>query len=202
MRVTRAAVIETAGQIADRDGLGGVSLKAVAEALHIRTPSLYNHISSLEDLLRQVAHAGMRTMNAALERAAVGVSGGEAVLAVCAAYLRCAAQHPGVYETIQWATWHGTEETAQIFGSYLSLMRTLICSCGLRPEGTEEILDLLTGALHGYTSMQLRYALTDLSSAQTRLRRAMSTLLAGVRQEYGPESAPQVPGGEDGTHEI
>ena len=130
-------------------------------------------------------------MNAALERAAVGVSGEEAILAVCAAYFRCTAQHPGVYETIQWATWHGTEETAQIFGSYLDLMRTLIRSCGLRPEGAEEILDLRTGALHGYAAMQLRDALTDLPAAQARLRRAMSTLLAGVRQEYGPEDVPQ-----------
>lgn len=41
MRVTKAEVIKTASDIADRNGLHNVSLKAIAENLGIRTPSLY-----------------------------------------------------------------------------------------------------------------------------------------------------------------
>ena len=63
MRVTRAEVIKTASDMADRNGLHNVSLKAIAENLGIRTPSLYNHIGSLDELLREIAHSGMRTMN-------------------------------------------------------------------------------------------------------------------------------------------
>ena len=44
MRVTKAEVIKTASDMADRNGLHNVSLKAIAENLGIRTPSLYNHI--------------------------------------------------------------------------------------------------------------------------------------------------------------
>jgi len=39
MRVTKAAVIQAASDIADKDGLNNVSLKVVAEKLNIRTPS-------------------------------------------------------------------------------------------------------------------------------------------------------------------
>ena len=63
MRVTKAEVIKTASDMADRNGLHNVSLKAIAENLGIRTPSLYNHIGSLDELLREIAHSGMRTMN-------------------------------------------------------------------------------------------------------------------------------------------
>lgn len=52
MRVTRAEVIKTASDMADRNGLHNVSLKAIAENLGIRT-SLYNHIGSLDELLRR-----------------------------------------------------------------------------------------------------------------------------------------------------
>ncbi len=38
MHVTKAAVIQTACDIADEKGLNNVSLKAVAEKLNIRTP--------------------------------------------------------------------------------------------------------------------------------------------------------------------
>ena len=63
MRVTKTSVRQAASDIADEKGLNNVSLKVVAERLNIRTPSLYNHIENLDDLLREVAHNGMRTMN-------------------------------------------------------------------------------------------------------------------------------------------
>ena len=46
MRVTKAEVIKTASDMADRIGLHNDSLKAIAVNLGIRTPSLYNQIGS------------------------------------------------------------------------------------------------------------------------------------------------------------
>ncbi len=46
-----------------------VSLKAIAEILGIRTPPYNNHIGSLDELLREIAHSGMRTMNEKMIRA-------------------------------------------------------------------------------------------------------------------------------------
>ena len=71
MRVTKTAVIQAASDIADEKGLNNVSLKVVAERLNIRTPSLYNHIENLDDLLREVAHNGMHTMNQRMAQAAI-----------------------------------------------------------------------------------------------------------------------------------
>ena len=82
MRITKKTVIDTAADIADKNGLHGVSLKVVAERLNIKTPSLYNHIENLDDLLREVAHQGMRNMNMRLERAAIGKIAGNAIKAV------------------------------------------------------------------------------------------------------------------------
>ena len=79
MRVTKAEVIKTASDMADRNGLHNVSLKAIAENLGIRTPSLYNHIGSLDELLREIAHSGMRTMNEKMIRAAIGKTGDSAL---------------------------------------------------------------------------------------------------------------------------
>ena len=118
MRVSKSLVIETASKIADKQGLNNLSLKAVAEKLNVRTPSLYNHIESLDDLLREVAHKGMRSMNEQMAQAAIGKSGNTALRGISVEYLNFIIEHPGVYETIQWATWHGTNETAQIFENY------------------------------------------------------------------------------------
>ena len=172
MRVTKAEVIKTASDMADRNGLHNVSLKAIAENLGIRTPSLYNHIGSLDELLREIAHSGMRTMNEKMIRA------------VAVEYLNYMIEHPGVYEIIQWASWNGTEETAIIFNDYLSLLKTLICSCGFNPDKTTEILSMVTGMLHGYTTLQLRYAFSNPDKVRKELSEAIDTLLLGANQKY------------------
>ncbi|MCK6016010.1 TetR/AcrR family transcriptional regulator [Enterococcus faecium] len=184
MHVTKAAVIQTACDIADEKGLNNVSLKAVAEKLNIRTPSLYNHIGSIDDLLREAAHKGMRTHNERMMQVAVGNSGDAAIKSLGIEYLNFMIEHPGVYEIIQWATWHGTDETAEIFGNYISLLTTLIHSCQFKTEKTDEILNLLTGVLHGYTTLQLQYAFTNPDKVREDFCNAIDTVLLGIRQKY------------------
>lgn len=94
MRVSKSLVIETASKIADKQGLNNLSLKAVAEKLNVRTPSLYNHIESLDDLLREVAHKGMRSMNEQMAQAAIGKSGNTALKGISVEYLNFIIEHP------------------------------------------------------------------------------------------------------------
>ena len=184
MKVTKAVVIDTASQIADENGLHGVSLKIVAERLNIKTPSLYNHIENLDDLLREIAHQGMCCMNKRMDQSAIGKSGELAIKAVGIEYLNFMIEHPGVYETIQWATWNGSAETFGIFGNYLMLLRKLILSCQLREEHIDEVLNILTGILHGYTTLQLRYAFDNPDQVRANLSNALDVVLSGVYQKY------------------
>lgn len=185
MKITKEAVIQAASDIADEKGLNNLSLKAVAEKLNIRTPSLYNHINCLDDLLRAVAHNGMRQMNERMKQTAIGKAGTAAIKAAAIEYLNYMIIHYGVYETIQWAAWHGTEETAAIFDDYLALLTTLIESCDFALEHTNEILDMLTGIIHGFTTLQLRYAFSNPDKVRNDLRNALDTLLSGIQLKYG-----------------
>lgn len=49
--LTVKAIVETAMEIADSDGLGAISMRLIAERLKVGTMSLYTHISSKEDVL-------------------------------------------------------------------------------------------------------------------------------------------------------
>ena len=187
MRVTKDKVIKTASDIADEKGLYQITLKLVAEALGIRSPSLYNHVGSLEDLLREVAHNGMREMNLRMEQAAVEESAEAAIKSASLEYFNFMLVHPGVYETIQWAVWHGNEETMEIFGYYRSFMAGLIRRCGYGEEFICEILYLLLGAIHGYSTMQLGNALHNLEGTQAGLSNGIDTVLIGIRHKYGQD---------------
>ena len=184
MRVTKDMVIKTACDLADSKGLNNVSLKAVAEALNIRTPSLYNHIENIEALLRETAHVGMREMNRRMTMCSIGKTGDDAIKSSAAEYFGYMIEHPGIYETIQWATWNGNEQTAEIFGEYTSLLKLLICSCGFDEEQAEDVLNILTGFIHGYTTMQLRFAFENPEKAKKSLKAAVETVLMGCYEKY------------------
>ena len=123
-------------------------------------------------------------INEKMIRAAIGKTGDSALKLVAVEYLNYMIEHPGVYEIIQWASWNGTEETAIIFNDYLSLLKTLICSCGFNPDKTTEILNMVTGMLHGYTTLQLRYAFSNPDKVRKELSEAIDTLLLGANQKY------------------
>jgi AcrR family transcriptional regulator len=184
MRVTKKAVIQAASDIADTDGLNKVSLKAVSEKLNIRTPSLYNHIASLDDLLREVAHTGMRTMNDQMTQAAIGKYGDAAIKSVSIAYLNYVIAHPGIYETIQWAHWHGSSETAAIFDNYKDLMMKLILSCNLKTQKNDEILSLLMSILHGYSSLEIGKALINPEEVIKGITNSIDIILLGLHEKY------------------
>lgn len=73
--VTRDAVLDTALTLFARRGYHGTPLSDVADALGIRTPSLYNHMGSKQDLLATIL---LRTMDDVLADFRAAVAGREA----------------------------------------------------------------------------------------------------------------------------
>lgn len=184
MRVTKEAVIQATAEIADKDGLNKVSLKIVAEKLNIRTPSLYNHITSLDDLLRDVAHHGMRTMNKQMIDAAIGNMGETAIKSVSIAYFNYIIAHPGIYEIIQWAHWHSNNETRAIFDEYKELLKKLILTCEFSAEVADDIRSLIISVLHGYSTMELANALSNPEKAIKGLTNSIDIILLGLHAKY------------------
>ena len=80
----------------------------------------------------------------------------------------------------------GTEQRKQqpFFNNYLSLLTTLIQSCSLNKDKTLEILNMLTGIIHGYTTLQLGNAFSASDKVRFELAEAIDTLLVGIFQKY------------------
>jgi TetR/AcrR family tetracycline transcriptional repressor len=53
-RLSREAVVTRAGELIERDGLGGFSLRELARDLDVRPAALYNHVAGREELLDAV----------------------------------------------------------------------------------------------------------------------------------------------------
>lgn len=51
MKLSRERVLEAAVTIADQQGIGGLSMRKLGEALDVEAMSLYNHVANKEDIL-------------------------------------------------------------------------------------------------------------------------------------------------------
>lgn len=63
-RLSRERIVATALELIDRDGLGAVTMRRIADELGVQAPSLYNHMRSKDALLDAVAESVMQQVDA------------------------------------------------------------------------------------------------------------------------------------------
>ena len=66
-------IITTSARLSNEVGLNNLSLKMIAEELNIKSPSLYNHISSLDDIKEKLMIYGWKELGEIATESAVGV---------------------------------------------------------------------------------------------------------------------------------
>lgn len=99
--LSTGAVVAAATRLLDQAPHSELTLRQLADELGVKTPSLYNHVAGLDDLLRRVAMAGIAELGDRLRTAAMGRTGADAIAALATAYRGYARDHPGVYPLTQ-----------------------------------------------------------------------------------------------------
>ncbi len=155
-RLNRASVIEQAAVLADAaGGVNGVSQTSLAEALGIRTPSLYNHISGLDDLHYGLAVYGLRLLLTDLRRATQGLVGRESILALAHTYRRFALTHPGLYPLVHRAPDPEETELLDVSQELLQFILLHVASLGLQGDDAIHAIRGLRTILHGFVSLEM-----------------------------------------------
>ena len=150
----RGRVVDAAVAIADADGLEAVTLARVAADLGVRAPSLYNHVQGREALLREVSLRGISGLSAALSRATVGRSGGDALEAMAHAYRAYAAEHPGCYAATVAAPADGDAEHAAAAAEPVGIVLAVIRPWELGPEDELHAVRVIRSGLHGFIALE------------------------------------------------
>ena len=94
----RDALLEAAERVLERDGLSGLTLRAVAREAGVSHAAPTHHFGDLTGLVSELAAIGFRQFNAAMVAAgAAGNSLIEKAMARAKAYVAYAHAHPGMY---------------------------------------------------------------------------------------------------------
>lgn len=151
----RLLVTRAAAELADREGLGSLTLATLAAHLGVRAPSLYNHIDGLPGVRRELALMGMREMSIRLGRAGIGRARDEAVLALCEAYRAYVKEHPGVYAATQQAPGPEDKELSEASGELVGIVVQVMSSYGLKGEDALHAVRALRSVVHGFASLEV-----------------------------------------------
>ena len=101
-------VVAAAAALADEKGIDGISLGELAQWLNVRTPSLYNHVDSLEALKQSLAIYGLNQLYEQLQKRADGLVGDDAVYAMGDAYVAFA-RNSYIMRSIKSLSWLGSD---------------------------------------------------------------------------------------------
>jgi AcrR family transcriptional regulator len=147
----RVGVVRAATELADEEGLEALTLARLAARLGVRPPSLYVHVGGLDDLRSAVARDGMSALADALQQAAAGLAGSDALRAIADAYRAFAKAHPGSYPALQRAEGTGRSDAAE---RVVALILAVLRGYGLDGDDAVHAARGMRAALHGFVTLE------------------------------------------------
>jgi len=177
----RTAVIAAAAELADREGLGGVTLATVAVRLGVQTPSLYNHVAGLPGLRRELALLGLRELGQRMGRAAVGKAGASALEAIAHAYRGYAHEHPGVYVAAQQVPANGDAAWEAAGAEVVGIVLAVLAGYDLEGDDALHATRGLRSLLHGFVSLETGGGFGLPLDLDESFRRLLQVFMAGLR---------------------
>lgn len=151
--LTTGRVIDEAVAIADRDGLGAVTLARLATDLGVRAPSLYKHVAGLDAIHRALSVRGLGEVNARLQAATVGKSRDAALFALAHAYWQFARDRPGLYAASLRAAGPRENDVAAAGEAVLSTVTAVLAGYGIRGDEALHAIRGFRAIIHGFVSL-------------------------------------------------
>ena len=183
----RKSIIDTTKAILDRDGVEGLSARAIAREIGYTAASIYNVFESMSDILMEVNRETLTELNALFESLPLDVHPKERLQAICLAYVdfmrlnpaRWSALFAGQRQRESFPDWY-VGAIDQLKGRLSDLL--IAHEPGLAPETAWRLAEDLFIAIHGLVSLDVsgRLDLFTLRRAEDIARSALETMLAGI----------------------
>lgn len=175
------SVISRAAKLANEEGLESITLKRLADDLGIQTPSLYNHISGLEDLRKQLMIYGWKQMEEKIIQAVIGVSGYDALRAIGYAFYDYATENAGVFSAMLWYNKFQDVETMGATEGLFTIIYKITKSLNISEENSEHLIRTWRGFLEGFALLVNNGAFGHPISIKDSFEKSLDVLVEGSR---------------------
>ena len=180
--ITRARVVSAAVELVDSAGVDALKLTTLAATLDVGQSALYNHVSGVGDVLRELSLHARTVLAADLREAAVGVAGDDAVFALADAWRSFVHRHPGLYAATDRCPASADPELAAGVAELVDVIGRVLAGYGLDSEHSEQAAWSLRSALHGFCTLEASEGHPGSTDLDLVYRRLVALLCAGIRK--------------------
>ena len=143
-------VIKEAAALVNEIGFSNLSLRLLAERLNIKPPSLYNHITNLEELKQELMIYGWEEPSRQLTKALTDECGDEAIRLVCRTFYDFAVCNPGVFEAIAFCTTDDKKMSTNASDEFLVVLLKALETRNITEENACHIRRLVRSYIEGF----------------------------------------------------
>ena len=152
--LTRADIIDAAIGMIESEGLHSFSLRELASRLHIKAASLYNHISSSDELYTEIGYYAISALKKAQIDAIAGKQRAEAVEALADAYHRFGKERPEIYKVILSLPMVKNDALQTAAGDIVEPIMAVLSGYRLAEEHKMHLQRVLRSIMHGFISQE------------------------------------------------
>jgi AcrR family transcriptional regulator len=186
-RTSKDAIVRAARAILEADGLSALTMRAVAEAVGVKGPSLYKRVPDREALLRAVADDVVDDLSRTMARAEATDDPRSDLEAAAIAYRVFVLANPNGYRLLFTELPSGASPDPAILAALGEPIVRAVTRLGGEAASLEAARTFVAWA-HGFVSMELSGAFRlggDLGAAYAF---GIEAILAGVRERANPAS--------------
>lgn len=185
--LSRDSIVDAAAALVERRGLENITLHELADALGVKTASLYNHLQGLPELNARLAERSLERLNAAIRTAMAGRTGTDALAALADAYRTFACEQPQLYKAMLGLPQFHETRLIELKNDFMQLFRAVLAPYGL-PERTQVHLSrTMRSALHGFVSLQAAGFFQDIVASDesySHVVRGLRLLIEHAEEEF------------------
>jgi AcrR family transcriptional regulator len=146
--------VAEAAAVADEMGIERLTLAAVAARCGVSLPGLYKHVTGLDAVKRSIGLLAVDELTTQLAAATAGLTGRDALHALCTTYRTYALQYPGRYAESVQAPAPGDDEGAQAGARAIALIGAALQGYGLEGSALIHAIRMLRIVCHGSASLE------------------------------------------------
>lgn len=182
--LNKEAVVKAAIKLIEEKGCENFSMRLLADVLGIKTASLYNHVSGMEELYTGVAMFSLRLQKQFLVESIKGRQKDEAVYALADAYRRFAREHWELYRVIMGIPKVPNTVLKEAAAQIIDLIMQVLSGFTIDDTGRMHWQRILRSIMHGFISQEKAGYFSHFDTdADESYRIAVRCYLDGLHEE-------------------
>ena len=178
--MSKEEIIQKAAQLANEKGLSYVTVTTLSNYLGIKKPSLYNHMKTIDDVVKSIMIYGWRCVS---EDILVGISDenpGENLKNYAKAFYRFAIDNPGIFEAMLWYNKYESEDLSTTTEGLYKFFFEQTERLGIEKSLANHFLRTYRSFLEGFIMLEIHHSFGNPISISESFEISLDVLLKGM----------------------